>query len=133
MERSVCSGTAPTLTASGITQPIGSRTPPAYAGAEAGEESTSDDAQHAAVPGFRLLRHLELPTVERISRDDYLRRWCTVSTFIVADEKTRERMLSDIETILDEHPDTQGAAHLELPKITDVFVYTRDESTRSVP
>ncbi|WP_091232912.1 class I SAM-dependent methyltransferase [Microbacterium sp. 3J1] len=82
-------------------------------------------AAAADLPGFEPVARQEVHWTERISRSDYLRRWATVSTFLVADPDTRAEMLAQIVHILDEHPETHGSEDLELPIVTDVFVYRR--------
>lgn len=77
------------------------------------------------LPGFVFVRRDEVRTVERIARGDYLRRWGTVSTFLVADDARRGEMTADIERILDADPATRGRKILDLPVVTDVFVYER--------
>lgn len=95
---------------------------------EARSDAEADATTGAAVdalPGFRAIAHEQLRWNERITRDDYLRRWTTVSTFLVADPSTRSVMLDRISRILDAHPDTRNADEIDLPLITDVFVYRR--------
>lgn len=90
-----------------------------------------DDADPAAsttpdaLPGFVFLQNLELRWRETITRDDYLSRWGTVSSFIVADDSTRAGMIAAIERVLDEHPATRGRAEFELPQVTSAFIYRR--------
>ncbi|MEV4735297.1 MULTISPECIES: class I SAM-dependent methyltransferase [unclassified Microbacterium] len=92
--------------------------------AVAEQDGTSASATEQ-LPGFAFVRRDDIRTVESIRRDDYLRRWATVSTFLVADATGRAKMIADIEQILDEDPTTRGLDVLELPVVTDVFVYER--------
>ncbi|OAN43338.1 class I SAM-dependent methyltransferase [Microbacterium sp. H83] len=85
----------------------------------------TSDATSEELPGFQLRSHDELRWTERITREDYLRRWSTVSTFLVAEPHERDHMLARITRILDAHPETRGATEFELPIVTDVFVYRR--------
>jgi SAM-dependent methyltransferase len=92
---------------------------PAVAGA--------DDTTASAVelPGFVFDRHEEVRWIERISRTHYLRRWATVSSFLIADDDTRATMVSDLEEALDDAEETRGRAEFDLPHLTDVFRYRR--------
>lgn len=85
--------------------------------------TTSSAAE--VLPGFTFQQHEEIRWSERISRADYLRRWSTVSTFLVADEAGRATMLAAIEDVLDADPDVRGLEEFDLPIVTDVFVYRR--------
>ena len=58
-----------------------------------------------------------------MSREHYLHRWGTVSSFLVADDAERSRMIAAVEQILDDAPATRGRTELDVPKVTDVFVY----------
>ena len=62
---------------------------------------------------------------ENISRDDYLRRWGTISSVLVADRRSKTEMLAAIETVLDDAPETSGRAELVLPQLTEVYRYRR--------
>lgn len=77
------------------------------------------------LPGFVFERMTTHPWFERTTRDDYVRRWLTVSTFLAADPVTRARMVADVERVLDTDPATAGGAEFDLPQVTDVFVYRR--------
>lgn len=77
------------------------------------------------LPGFAFVRHEQIHWRERIRRDDYLRRWSTVSTFLVADAHARAEMFAAIEAVLDSDPATQGLEEYDLPIVTDVFIYRR--------
>lgn len=92
--------------------------------AVAAQDGTAASATEE-LPGFIVVRREEIRTSELIRRDDYLRRWATVSTFLVAGETERARMTADIERILDADPSTRGRDVLDLPVVTDVFVYER--------
>ncbi|WP_456285512.1 class I SAM-dependent methyltransferase [Microbacterium sp. JZ70] len=78
------------------------------------------------LPGFRPVTSAWIPWSERITRDDYLARWMTVSTARAADEDTRADMLSRLEEILDHDPDTRGRTDLDLHQGTEVYVYRHD-------
>lgn len=93
---------------------------PAFAESDGTTDSAADE-----LPGFEFEGREEFGWSERISRADYLARWATVSTFLVADDETRASMTADIERILDEDPETAGRAAFELPLVTDVYVYRR--------
>lgn len=82
--------------------------------------STADE-----LPGFVLIRQEEVQWSERISREQYLRRWSTVSSFLVASEERRAEMLMAIERVLDSAEETRGREEFDLPQVTDVFVYRR--------
>lgn len=75
------------------------------------------------LPGFREPEHREIPWRETISRADYIARWLTVSTFLAASDAERARMVAEVELILDTDADTAGRDVLDLPQITDVYVY----------
>lgn len=88
----------------------------------------SDGTTTSAVeelPGFHFVERRQISWAERISREVYLGRWATVSSFLVADAETRAVMFSAIEAILAGDPQTAGRGEFELPIITDVFVYRR--------
>ncbi|MFS0852233.1 class I SAM-dependent methyltransferase [Microbacterium sp. 179-I 3D4 NHS] len=77
------------------------------------------------LPGFEFLRRVELAWTEEITRDDYLRRWGTISSFLVAEPAQRGTMVAALERILDEDADTRGRERFELPHLTEIFVYRR--------
>lgn len=79
------------------------------------------------LPGFVLARREEISWAEEISRHDYLGRWGTVSSLLVADDESRSRMLAEIEDVLDAAEETRGRASFTLPMVTDVFVYRADD------
>jgi SAM-dependent methyltransferase len=91
---------------------------PAVAEKDATTESAAEQ-----LPGFVFDRRAEIAWSESISRTDYISRWLTVSSFLVADEDTRAQMVAQLETILDADPHTAGHERFELPMLTDVFVY----------
>lgn len=76
-----------------------------------------------APPGFALVRATAVAWSEVISRDDYLRRWLTISTFMAAAPEERAELLSRVEAVLDAHPDTVGRDVLDLSHRTAVLVY----------
>lgn len=86
-----------------------------------------DDTSASAtdLPGFVLEIHEEVRWTERITREDYLRRWGTVSSFLVADEAQRTAMVAGLEAVLDGTDETRGKAEFDLPHLTDVFRYRR--------
>ncbi|WP_449408166.1 class I SAM-dependent methyltransferase [Microbacterium maritypicum] len=90
---------------------------------------TSDDATSSSAaddpPGFVFERHDEVRWRETMTRESYLARWRTVSTFLVADDETERRMLEHIEAILDADPDTRGRREFDVPHVTDVYAYRR--------
>lgn len=90
-----------------------------------GEQDATTDSADSELPGFALIRREVLRWSEHISRAHYLRRWATVSSLLVADGPDRERMLGEIEAVLDQDEETRGRAQLELPQVTGVFVYRR--------
>ena len=77
------------------------------------------------LPGFILVESAQLHWMENIAREDYLRRWHTVSSFLAADARRHAKMTADIESVLDRDPDTQGRDILSLSVLSDVFVYRR--------
>ncbi|KJL46501.1 Ubiquinone/menaquinone biosynthesis C-methyltransferase UbiE [Microbacterium hydrocarbonoxydans] len=93
---------------------------PAVGDADSTSASAADD-----LPGFTFVQHAELRWRERITRADYLGRWSTVSTFLVADEAGREEKMAAIERVLDQNPHTAGRTEFDLPMITAVFLYRR--------
>lgn len=93
---------------------------PAVSAADSTTDSAADD-----LPGFVFVRREVVRWTERISREHYLRRWSTVSSFLVADEMTRTRMFAAIEAVLDDAEATRGRGDFDLPQVTDLFVYRR--------
>lgn len=89
------------------------------------DEQDRTTAAAAVLPGFAFVDHRQVGWEESISRADYLARWGTVSSLLVADDETRSAMLERIAGVLDAHPDTRGREILDLPHVTDVFVYRR--------
>lgn len=75
------------------------------------------------LPGFVFDHRTEIAWSEQITREDYVRRWLTVSSFLIADEDTRAEMVAHVGRILDDDPATAGEHTFELPMITEVFVY----------
>ncbi|MFJ4164394.1 class I SAM-dependent methyltransferase [Microbacterium sp. NPDC089698] len=88
-----------------------------------GNGLSGDDATRELLPGFASPRVERVPWRERISRQAYLARWLTVSSFLAAADDERARMLSAVERILDRDPETAGREEFELPQVTDVYVY----------
>lgn len=79
----------------------------------------------AAPPGFALAEKREIAWSERIRRDDYIRRWHTVSSFLAASAARHAEMTAQIERILDADPDTAGADILTLRTVADAFRFRR--------
>jgi SAM-dependent methyltransferase len=77
------------------------------------------------LPGFEFVRRVELAWTEAITRHDYLRRWGTVSSFLVAEPSRRQAMLAELERVLDDDPQTRGRERFDLPQLTEIFVYRR--------
>jgi SAM-dependent methyltransferase len=75
------------------------------------------------VPGFTQTRTIRVCWSEDISRQGYLDRWMTVSSFLAADERERSDMIRRVETVLDAHPDTRDADTLRLAHVTDALLY----------
>lgn len=90
-----------------------------------GEKDAMTESAAADLPGFTFERRVEVPWSEHIARDDYVRRWSTVSSFLIADEERRAGMIAAVEGVLDADEDTRGRPTFELPQITDIFVYRR--------
>lgn len=84
---------------------------------------SGDAATRELLPGFAPPRFVQVPWRERISRTGYVARWLTVSSFLAASDEERARMVSAIEQILDQDPETAGRDEFELPQVTDVYVY----------
>nr|WP_281496913.1 class I SAM-dependent methyltransferase [Ornithinimicrobium sp. F0845] len=76
------------------------------------------------VPGFELVEQEVVRWTERITRDLYLRRWLTVSSFLAAEPDRRAAMVAELEQILDESPETSEREVLDLRHATEVFVYS---------
>lgn len=93
----------------------------AHPGAAVEEDGATTAVEE--LPGFVFDSRAAVPWVERLSRADYVRRWQTVSSFLAASDGERARMVADVERILDAHPATAGADELDLPQITDVYIY----------
>lgn len=88
-----------------------------------GESDATTDTAAEELPGFQFARREAVRWTETVTREHYLRRWGTVSSFLVADDAERARMIAAIEQILDEAAETRGRLELEVPQVTDVFVY----------
>lgn len=91
----------------------------------ADDQTTGSAAEE--LPGFELDSHAVIAWSERITREDYLRRWETISSVLVADDRTKAAMLEAVEDILDGHPETSARTELVLPQLTDVYRYRRTE------
>lgn len=87
------------------------------------EGLTASAESTEALPGFAAPLFVQVPWSERITRGDYLARWLTVSSFLAATDVQRQRMVDELERILDADPATAGRAEFDLPQITDVYVY----------
>jgi SAM-dependent methyltransferase len=90
------------------------------------DDAAAADAQALPVlnvPGFRQVRGIRVSWVEAISRQAYLDRWLTVSTFLAATERVRKTMIGQVEAVLDANPGTRRMDALRLPHITDALVY----------
>lgn len=90
--------------------------------AVAEKDATTESAAEALL-GFTFDHRSEIEWSESITRSDYIARWLTVSSFLVADEETRAKMIAQLEAILDADPHTAGRTQFDLPMLTDVFVY----------
>lgn len=90
------------------------------------DEMTVSNAAQDELPGFTMATHREVSWQERITRADYVARWLTVSSFMAASDAERERMVGEVERILDTDPATAGRDELDLPQITDLYVYRAD-------
>ncbi|WP_372968821.1 class I SAM-dependent methyltransferase [Microbacterium sp.] len=90
-----------------------------------GESDGTTTSAADELPGFDHLGATRLRWTERIGRADYLKRWSTVSTFLVAGDDERNAMIAEIESVMDSDPETQGREAFDLPIVTDVFVYRR--------
>ncbi|MFS0912543.1 class I SAM-dependent methyltransferase [Microbacterium sp. 179-I 3D2 NHS] len=86
-------------------------------------DGTTDSATE--LPGFVPVSREQVRWTETLTREHYLRRWTTISSFLVAEASERARMTAEIKAVLDADPDTRGRAELVLPQVTDVFVYRR--------
>lgn len=86
-------------------------------------EADSTTASADELPGFVLDGHSEIAWSEQITRDDYIRRWLTVSSFLAADEETRAAMVAELDSILDADSATADRSVLTLPMVTEVFTY----------
>lgn len=75
------------------------------------------------LPGLALINSARIQWQENISREHYLRRWMTVSTLIVAEEPHKQELLTQLEAVLDNNPETAGQATLCLRQATEVFFY----------
>lgn len=93
-------------------------------------ETDSTTASADELPGFTFGHRSEIGWTEQITREDYIRRWLTVSSFLAADEATRAAMVAQLNSILDADPATAGRAEFTLPMITEVFVYRAGGSLR---
>ncbi len=88
---------------------------------DASDSTTGSAAEE--LPGFTFVRRREISWSEQITREHYLGRWLTVSSFLAADEASRSAMVAELESILDADPATAGRDEFVLPMITEVFVY----------
>jgi SAM-dependent methyltransferase len=79
------------------------------------------------LPGFEPVDSAWVRWSEAIAREDYLRRWSTVSAFLVADERRRQEMRSQMVEVLDGDLGSRGQDVLQLPQATEVLVYRREE------
>ncbi|ALX66888.1 class I SAM-dependent methyltransferase [Microbacterium sp. XT11] len=90
-----------------------------------GSQDDTTSSAAAVLPGFAFEQHREIAWTERISRDDYVGRWTTVSSYLVAPPERRSRLIEAISLVIDTDPDTAGRSEFDLPHVTDVFVYRR--------
>ncbi|MGM7696655.1 class I SAM-dependent methyltransferase [Microbacterium sp. A84] len=93
---------------------------PAY---RSDDDEIPPEPEPDVLPGFAFSHRAEIAWSERITRGDYIARWLTVSSFLVADGPTHAAMLRAVEQVLDRDPETAGKEDFELPQITEVFVY----------
>lgn len=91
---------------------------PAVAEQDATTESAAEE-----LPGFTFDHQAEIAWSEHITRGAYIARWLKVSSFLAADESTRDGMVTQIEEILDADPLTRDRGSFELPVRTAIFVY----------
>lgn len=97
----------------------------AHPGSTTGVERLPTDP---TLPGLRLVQTADVPWVEHLSREHYLRRWLTVSTFLAAEPSQLAAMIASVEAVLDDHPASRGRTDLRLPNRTWVEVYEVSDS-----
>lgn len=90
-----------------------------------GDTDLTTDSAAEQLPGFEFVDRVTVRWQESISRADYIARWHTVSSFMTASDAESARMTADVERILDDDPATAGRDVLDLPQVTDVYVYRK--------
>jgi len=80
------------------------------------------------LPGFEPVRCGWVRWSEDLPRPDYLHRWATVSSMLVAPEAEQAERLARMADVLDADPGTRGRAVLRLPTATEVLVYRRADA-----
>ena len=76
-------------------------------------------------PGFGALRDAEFDHVHSSDLDAFLDRFASVSHVAVLAEETRSRIIADVKSILDDHPEAFDGSTLQVPYRTEVYVSTR--------
>jgi SAM-dependent methyltransferase len=77
------------------------------------------------LPGFEPVRSGWVRWAENLPRADYLHRWTTVSSMMIAPDAERAERLARMDAVLDADPETCGRDELHLPTATEVVVYRR--------
>ncbi|WP_052226486.1 class I SAM-dependent methyltransferase [Microbacterium mangrovi] len=92
---------------------------------EGDEPSQDADPAHDDLPGFAPVDSGWVRWSEDLARADYLHRWATVSSMMIASESERAERLARMDAVLDADPTTRGRTSLQLPTATEVLVYRR--------
>ncbi|HKT57179.1 MAG TPA: class I SAM-dependent methyltransferase, partial [Microbacterium sp.] len=83
------------------------------------------DPEFDDLPGFAPVRSAWVRWAEDLPRADYLHRWATVSSMLIASPEERADRLARMEAVLDADPETRGRTVLHLLTATQVLVYRR--------
>lgn len=87
------------------------------------ESNYTDAEEHKTLAGFEHESTTSLLWDEEVTRAHYLGRWKTVSTYVAANSSARTTMISAMEKVLDEHPETSGRSVFTVRHRTDVYSY----------
>ena len=90
---------------------------------EVAGDGGAEPAGPASLSGFEVLHGSHVPWQEQLTREHYLHRWLTVSTFLAAEPDQRAGLLAQVRAVLAAHRDTAGREVLVLPQATTVHLY----------
>lgn len=89
------------------------------------EARLSRFAQPEPLAGFCSGHRADFPSTHRLARADLSRLAATWSSVSTLEEKERDQVLAEVETLISSEPSLEGLATIELPQLCVTFSYHR--------